>query len=152
MGYSDGYFTLDARMHFQHTKETLFPFFADAQNLERITPPWLHFRILSAMPIYMKEGAEIEYRLRLHGIRLKWLSEITVWEPPDRFVDQQRRGPYREWIHEHSFADISGGCEMRDYVRYSVFGGRIVHSLIVKHNVSRIFEYRAEELQQIFSA
>jgi ligand-binding SRPBCC domain-containing protein len=99
----------------------------------------------------MRAGALIEYRLRLHGIALRWLTEITVWEPPYRFVDEQRRGPYRTWIHEHTFTEIEGGCEMRDFVRYDTPGGWLANRLLVRRQVRRIFEYRAQKLLGLFA-
>jgi ligand-binding SRPBCC domain-containing protein len=99
----------------------------------------------------MRAGAIIKYRLRLHGIPLRWQSEITVWEPPLRFVDEQRRGPYRRWIHEHTFTQCGNGCEMRDFVRYSVPGGWLVNLLFVQRDVRRIFEYRFRKLSNFFS-
>ena len=83
----------------------VFPFFADAGNQERITPPWLRFEVLTDFPVSIQEGTIIDYRLRIHGIAVRWRSEITVWDPPLRFVDMQRRGPCRKWIHEHFFID-----------------------------------------------
>lgn len=129
----------------------VFPFFADAANLEVITPPWLRFEILTPRPIAMGAGTLIEYRLRLHGIPLRWQSEITVWEPPHRFVDEQRRGPYRRWIHEHTFAERDGRCEVRDFVRYRVPFGAAADRLFVRRDVRRIFEYRARRLVEIFA-
>ena len=85
--------------------ESVFAFFSDAANLELLTPGWLHFRILSPLPLAMAVGTRIDYRLRLRGVPIRWQSEITAWEPPCRFVDEQRRGPYRVWIHEHRFAE-----------------------------------------------
>src|SRR5579871_5848818 len=81
--------------------EEVFPFFADAGNLPILTPPWLHFHILTTRPIEMRRGALIDYRLRIHGLPIRWQSEIVEWDPPHRFVDEQRRGPYRLWHHEH---------------------------------------------------
>ncbi len=129
----------------------VFSFFADAGNLEVITPPWLRFEILTPRPIVMRAGALIDYRLRLHGVPLRWRSEITVWDPPRRFVDEQRRGPYRRWIHEHTFAERDGGCEVRDLVRYRVPFGAAADRLFVRRDVGRIFEYRARRLAEIFA-
>jgi hypothetical protein len=150
MGREGGIFTLETRTFLPHPVEVVFPFFADAGNLESITPPWLQFRILTPLRIEMRAGAFIEYRLRLHGVRMRWLTEITAWQPPNRFVDEQRRGPYRTWIHEHTFAAREGGCDMTDFVRYAVAGGRIVNSLFVRCELRRIFEYRAAKLREFF--
>lgn len=140
---------LEARMAIPLPTTTVFPFFADAGNLETITPPWLHFKILTPLPIEMRNGALIEYRLRLHGIPIRWLTEITAWDPPHRFVDVQKRGPYRTWIHEHTFADTESGCEMTDFVQYAPPGGRIVDLLFVRRSVRQIFEYRARKLSDV---
>ena len=145
-------FTLETRLILPRSRESVFPFFADAGNLETITPPWLRFEILTPLPIDMCAGAVIQYRLRLYGIAMGWLTEITVWEPPFRFVDEQRRGPYRTWIHEHTFLESAGGCEVRDFVRYDAPGGWLANRLFVGRNVRRIFEYRARKLSQIFAA
>ncbi len=131
----------------------VFPFFAEARNLEAITPPWLNFRILSQRPAEMGRGTVIEYRLRLRGVPLRWRSEITVWEPPERFVDVQRRGPYRFWEHEHLFLPRNGGTLAQDRVRYAVPGGPLlewlVDRLLVRPDLERIFAYRRERLQQL---
>ncbi len=150
LGRKEGWCTVEARLYLPHPLETVFPFFADACNLETLTPPWLRFEILTPLPIHMHAGALIEYRLRLHGIPLRWQSEITVWEPPQRFVDEQRHGPYRQWIHEHTFTKRNGGREVCDFVRYSVLGGRLVDFLFVRHEVQRIFECRARKLRALF--
>ena len=108
----------------------VFPFFADAHNLERITPPWLRFRVLTPAPIAMGEGALIDYRLRLHGLPLRLADRITGWEPPHEFVDEQLRGPYRLWRHlPHVRADGDGGTIARDRVEYRIRGGAGLQAL-----------------------
>ena len=149
-GRRNGFFAIRTFLALPHPRETVFAFFADARNLERITPPWLRFKIVSPLPIFMRKGALIDYRLRLHGIPLRWRSEITVWDPPRRFVDEQRHGPYRAWIHEHTFAESGNSCEVHDHVEYSVIGGWLANSLLVKRDVRRIFSYRAQTLKRIF--
>jgi ligand-binding SRPBCC domain-containing protein len=130
--------------------DEVFDFFADAQNLEAITPPWLHFQILTPPGIRMATGTRIEYRLRLRGLPLHWTSEITAWEPPRRFVDEQISGPYRLWEHEHCFESTGGGTTANDRVRYAVPGGIIVHRLLVAPELKRIFDYRRDQLAKRF--
>jgi ligand-binding SRPBCC domain-containing protein len=129
----------------------VFPFFADASNLDVITPPWLSFRTLTQGEVAMKAGALIDYRLRVHGVPVRWQSEITVWDPPRRFVDEQRRGPYRLWVHEHRFVEKDGGTLAVDDVRYAVPGGALVNALFVARDIERIFEFRYCKLQELFS-
>lgn len=126
----------------------VFPFFADAGNLADITPPWLQFRILSPLPIDMRQGALIDYRIRLWGIPVRWRTEITSWEPPFRFTDRQVRGPYRVWIHEHRFTERDGGTAMVDEVRYAAPLAPIVEPLFVRPQVERIFDYRAAVMRE----
>src|SRR5262245_47086768 len=95
--------TLTTELWLPQSVEKVFEFFSDAANLEMLTPPWLRFRILTPAPITMEKGALIEYRIRWRWLPLRWWTEISRWEPPHRFVDQQIRGPYRLWIHEHTF-------------------------------------------------
>ena len=128
----------------------VFPFFAEAHNLEELTPDWLRFRVQTPPPIEMAVGVRIDYRLRLRGIPIAWESEITAWEPPVRFVDEQRRGPYRQWVHEHRFREADGMTFAEDNVRYAVPGGWIADRLLVRRDVRKIFEYRREKLRQIF--
>jgi ligand-binding SRPBCC domain-containing protein len=134
---------------FPRRPEEVFSFFSDALNLELITPPWLRFKVLTFSPVEMKEGTVIDYRLKLRGIPLRWQSQITAWEPPHRFVDQQRRGPYRLWIHEHTFVESNGGTLARDRVEYSVPGGMLVQKLFVEPELKRIFAYRSRKMQEI---
>lgn len=128
----------------------VFPFFGDARNLQAITPDWLDFEVVTPGTITMRPGAIIEYRLKVRGLRLRWQTEITVWEPPERFVDVQRRGPYRQWIHQHTFAEQNGGTLCGDQVDYAVPGGRLVNWLWVRHDVRRIFQFRQRKLQALF--
>ena len=128
----------------------VFEFFADAGNLDLLTPAWLRFRVLTPLPVTMREGLRLDYRLRLRRIPITWQSEITAWDPPHRFVDEQHKGPYRYWVHEHLFQEKSGGTEVIDRVDYAVTGGRLVHRLLVKGDVTSIFQYRQQKLIEIF--
>jgi ligand-binding SRPBCC domain-containing protein len=132
--------------------EEVFTFFADPANLDLITPPWLSFRMVMAGPIEMRTGALLDYRLRVRGFPFRWRSKITAWEPPHRFVDEQIRGPYRLWIHEHNFELRDEGTLVRDFVRYAVPFDWLLHTLVVRPDVVRIFAYRAECLQRRFAA
>jgi ligand-binding SRPBCC domain-containing protein len=147
-------------MHIRHlqfelalprSREEIFPFFAAAENLEAITPAWLHFALIDPQPGEMQKGARLHYRLRARGIPLRWESEITAWEPPFRFVDEQRRGPYRLWIHEHRFHPAPAGALVVDDLRYAVWGGRLVDWLFVRRDVQRIFEFRQQKLRERFA-
>lgn len=143
-------FELKTEILVPHPLDDVFAFFSDAGNLEKLTPSFLHFEILTAKPIVMEVGTLIDYRLRIRGIPLKWRSEITVWEPPYRFVDEQRRGPYKLWIHEHRFEKRDGGTLVRDGVRYDHLGGGLVNRWLIKPDLERIFEFRHEVLREIF--
>jgi len=142
--------TLHSEVWVPRPREEVFAFFSRAENLEALTPRWLHFSILPPRPIAMKAGTRIRYQLRLHGIPLRWESEITAWEPPHRFVDEQRSGPYRRWIHEHQFLEHDGGTTVRDIVQYSVAGGMLVHRLFVAPDLDRIFEFRRQKVAETF--
>lgn len=134
--------------------EEVFPFFAEALNLERITPPWLHFRVLSQEPARMEAGTMIGYRLRLRGVPIRWLTRIEEWDPNRRFVDRQVRGPYRHWHHTHEFVPDEGGTLMRDTVRYAMRGGpvgELARRAIVIGDLERIFAYRREQVERLFS-
>jgi hypothetical protein len=134
--------------------EEVFAFFSDARNLEVITPPWLGFRILTPRPIHMATGTKLRYRIGLHGIPLRWTTEIRRWDPPHRFVDVQLSGPYKLWHHTHRFETHEGGTRITDVVRYRLpFGwiGRVVHALMVRRDVERIFAYRFQRIGELFA-
>jgi ligand-binding SRPBCC domain-containing protein len=130
----------------------VFAFFSDARNLERITPPFLKFQVLTADPIDMRAGTLVDYRLRLHGLPLRWQSEIAAWDPPARFADVQRRGPYRQWEHTHTFGEQDGGTLVQDQVRYRLRGPdvltRAVNAWLVAPDTRRIFAFRHHALEQ----
>ncbi len=132
-------------------REEVFEFFADAANLDAITPPWLRFHTVTPAPIEMGVGTVIDHRLRIRGFPLRWRSKITVWEPPKRFVDEQVRGPYRLWRHEHEFEEHNGGTVVRDRVQYAVLFDVLVHELLVQRDVEKIFAYRTDCLRKRFA-
>jgi ligand-binding SRPBCC domain-containing protein len=128
-------------------REEVFAFFADAYNLQALTPPWLGFNIRTPGPIEMRPGALIVYRMRLHGLPVRWLTEIEEWEPEARFVDRQVRGPYSLWHHTHTFEDREGATLMRDRVRYALpLGplGELARLVLVDSDLRRIFDFRRE--------
>jgi ligand-binding SRPBCC domain-containing protein len=132
----------------------VFDFFAEAHNLERITPPWLSFTVLTPDPIEMRVGTLIDYRLRVHGIPLRWTSRIEDWEPGRSFVDRQLRGPYGLWHHRHTFAAEGQGTVVRDEVDYALpFGalGDLTHPLFVRRDLERIFTYRHEAVPRLLA-
>jgi ligand-binding SRPBCC domain-containing protein len=141
--------TLEREQLLPFPPEEAFEFFADAMRLETITPPWLHFRVLTPRPIEMRVGAAIEYRLRLHGVPLLWLTRIESWEPGHRFADVQVRGPYRAWHHTHVFEPHAAGTSMRDLVRYALpLGavGRLAGAAFVRRDLERIFDFRRDAI------
>lgn len=131
----------------------IFAFFSAAENLARITPPEMGFEILTPRPIPMREGTRIDYRVRVLGVPLRWRTVIDVWEPGQRFVDAQERGPYASWWHEHSFREEGGRTLMEDTVLYAPpFGpiGRVSQHLFVARQLRHIFSYRAETIARLF--
>jgi ligand-binding SRPBCC domain-containing protein len=139
-------FTFDSSIWLPRSINEVFAFFADAHNLEVLTPPWMHFRTVTPDPIVMAVGTRFEHRLRVKGIPVRWESEITAWDPPRRFVDEQRRGPYRLWIHEHRFAPRDGGTDVVDHVEYAVPGGAAVNYFVVAPDLRKVFGYRRRGL------
>jgi ligand-binding SRPBCC domain-containing protein len=125
--------------------DEVFAFFAEARNLEAITPPWLRFSVLTPEPLRLRRGALIEYRLALHRLPLRWVTRIEAWEPGCLFVDRQVRGPYRVWHHRHEFEPHAAGTVVRDRVRYALpLGvlGAAAHLAFVRRDLRRIFDFR----------
>ena len=130
--------------------EQVFRFFASPENLNLLTPPWVNFSILSPQSIEMAVGTIIEYRIRLRGVPVTWRSEITEWQPPFAFCDVQLRGPYRFWVHRHTFEERPDGTLVTDHVDYGVLGGALVNRLFVAGELKRIFGYRKTRLHELF--
>jgi ligand-binding SRPBCC domain-containing protein len=130
----------------------VFEFFSRADNLERITPSWMMFRILTPGPIQMREGATIAYKLRMRGVAIRWLTRIERWDPPFHFIDVQAKGPYKLWRHTHRFSEVRGGTLIVDTVEYALpFGvlGRVVHRIQVAKDLSQIFDYREQRILEL---
>lgn len=144
-------YVLLSTMRLPSNREEIFAFFANARNLEALTPDSLNFRVLTPDPIVMSQGALIDYQLKIRGLPVRWQSEITIWDPPYQFVDVQRRGPYRWWVHKHVFREENGETIITDEVRYGVKGGGLIHGLLVAPELRRIFQYRHNRLEESFS-
>ena len=143
-------FMLESNLKLSAPLVKVFPFFSDARNLELLTPAFLRFEVLTPDPIVLGVGALIDYKLKIRGLPIRWQSEIIAWKPPYRFVDEQRRGPYRTWIHEHTFQEVNSETVVCDHVRYDHLGGKLVNQLVVGPDVRRIFEYRKRVLKELF--
>jgi len=133
--------------------DEVFEFFSRAENLQELTPGWLNFEILNVDPSPVRKGTLIEYRLRLHGMPVRWRSQIVAWGPPHMFVDVQRKGPYKLWHHTHRFMAQGNSTRIIDEVRYQLpFGilGRLAHSLLVRRDIENIFQFRREKIQSLF--
>ena len=145
-------FTLQTELRLPRPRDEVFSFFADAHNLQTITPSWLKFVVLTPVPIVMRSGTLIDYRITIYGLPLRWRTEISEWDPPHRFVDAQLRGPYTLWHHTHTFEECGGGTRCRDRVRYRPRGGALVNWLFVRRDVERIFQYRQQRLRELIQA
>ena len=139
-------YVLKRRQRLELSLQRAFEFYAEARNLAVITPPWMGFEVITPGPIEMRVGALIDYRLKLHGVPLRWRTRIDVWEPPVRFIDVQVRGPYALWEHTHTFEpDGEHAVLIGDRVRYAIpLGplGQIAHAAFVKRDLERVFDYR----------
>ncbi len=147
-------YLLERSLFVPRPRAEVFAFFADACNLERITPAFLHFRILTPGPIPMRAGTLIDYELKLYGIRFHWKTLIEEFTPASSFVDVQLTGPYRKWHHRHIFEDVPGGTEMRDRVEYEMpLGpiGAVARALLVRRSLDRIFDYRNRTIMRVLA-
>ena len=135
--------------------EEVFGFFSDARNLQKITPPWLNFQILTREPIDIHPGTLLDYRLKWHGLGIRWRTRIVTWNPPHVFTDEQIRGPYRLWHHTHTFTAEAGGTRMVDVVNYQLplgILGAIAHRLAVRRDLERVFDYRQQVIASAFGS
>lgn len=132
----------------------VFQFFSKAENLNLLTPPELNFKIITPLPIVLKCGAIIDYRIQLSGFPFSWKTEITKWNPPNQFVDTQLQGPYQTWIHEHKFESKDGYTIMHDLVEYKAKGWifePLIHRFFVAKRVKKIFAYRTLQINRLFN-
>ena len=148
-----GAFVLERLQRIPAPRTDVFAFFGDPSNLARLTPPALRFRIHGSVPARLEAGSRLEYRIRWLFLRLPWVTRITRWIPESEFEDVQERGPYRSWIHTHTFEGTGAEVVMRDRVEYSLpFGalGRLAHRLVVRRQLAAIFDFRGRAIEEIF--
>jgi len=142
----------ETRFFLPRPRREVFDFFADARNLDRLTPGWLRFVIASPEPpIEMQEGTRIAYRFRWRFLPLPWQSVVTEWRPPERFTYEQARGPYRFWRHEHVYEEEDGGTRVIDRVEWRTHLGPLAKPF-VRRDVEKIFEHRNRAAAKIFEA
>jgi ligand-binding SRPBCC domain-containing protein len=151
--HGSGLHSLETVAFFPRPVGDVFPFFCDVRNLEQITPPELAFRVLNPGPVEIAAGALIDYRLSLFRVPFGWRTRIAEWDPPHCFVDEQLRGPYRTWVHRHTFEAVAGGTRMTDRVDYSLplhpWSG--VALPLVRRQLDRIFVFRSRTIEQLLS-
>ncbi|MGA0333450.1 MAG: SRPBCC family protein [Kiritimatiellia bacterium] len=130
--------------------EEVFAFFSRPENLQRLTPSQLQFQILTPDPIVMREGVQLDYKLKVHNIPLRWTSLISNWNPPHEFTDKQLKGPYKVWVHSHRFRTEGNGTQVDDHIQFRAPGGKLLEKLIVQRDLASIFNYRQKILSEIF--
>ncbi len=131
----------------------VFNFFSAAENLETITPPFLCFKVLSKSTPNIQKGTIIQYKLKIHHIPVKWITHITEFEKNKYFIDSQEKGPYKKWVHRHSFEEIKNGTLIHDQVDYIIPAGilgQMLLSRFIKNDIQCIFSYRKEVIERIF--
>jgi hypothetical protein len=146
-------YQLDREQRVPRPLPEVFDFFSQAENLDRLTPPWLRFQIVTQTPITVQEGTIIDYRLRYRGLPVRWQTLIEVWEPGVRFVDRALKSPYALWRHTHTFEETPNGTIISDHVEYALpFGplGQLAHTVMVHRDVNAIFDYRQQVIAQLF--
>lgn len=134
--------------------DVVFEFFSSEANLEKISPPWLQFHVVGKSTPHMQVGTLIDYKLKINGVPMKWRTAIEVWEPGKRFVDSQLHGPYKRWLHTHTFSSENGGTRMNDSVLYQLPLGRLgdlAAGWKVRRQVRGIFAYRRQVIEKLFS-
>jgi ligand-binding SRPBCC domain-containing protein len=117
-----------------------------------LTPPDMHMQVMTELPVEVKQDLLLDYRLKVRGLPLRWRSRISLWDPPVRFADEMVKGPYRMWIHLHTFEPEAGGTRVEDRVIYAVYGGKMINKLFVAKDVERVFDYRRQRLVELFNA
>ena len=145
-------FILKRELTIDLPRSEVFDFFSKAENLEKITPPDLGFHIVTPQPIEMSEGSLIEYRISLHGIPMSWKTLISKWDPPNEFVDEQLSGPYKQWIHRHTFIELDPNTTLiEDEVRYRLpfepFGD--IAQFFVERQLKNIFDFREKTVSEL---
>lgn len=145
-------FVFEAETCVPRPRSEVFSFFAEARNLQTLTPPWLKFEVITPTPIVMRAGTLIDYRITVHGLPIRWRTEIAEWNPPHRFVDVQLTGPYTLWHHTHTFEERGASTLCGDAVRYRPRGGALMDCLFVRRDIEQIFQYRQQRLKAIFAS
>jgi ligand-binding SRPBCC domain-containing protein len=134
--------------------EKVFSFFERPENLSLITPNWLKFEILTPEPLTMKSGAIFDYKIKIFIFPSSWKTLITDYNPPYKFVDVQAKGPYKKWIHTHTFEETKEGTIVRDNVDYDIYGGKLgalINEIYIKHSLRSIFNYRVKAIERHLS-
>ena len=147
-------YELMSQQRVERPRAEVFDFFARPENLGRITPGWLGFRILTPPPLIMARGAILDYEIRLGPLPTHWRTLITAWEPPHRFVDEQLAGPYAFWHHTHEFVEDDEATVILDHVRYVLpLGalGRLAHVVAVRRQLAGIFAHRRRVIDEMFA-